>query len=294
MPDCVRVLARAKVNLFLRVGPRRADGYHDLETVFHAIELADTVEIRRVTGTAVTLACRLDVPAEKNLAMRAARLFLAKAGEERVGLAIQLEKRIPVGAGLGGGSADAAAVLVGLNALLDTPFEVDELCAMGRALGADVPFCVTGGMAEGRGIGDRLRRLTPSVFDVVVVKPPVAVSTPWAYGALDAQTGQGIAGDLEDVLETIARDGVAALAAYVGNDFERVVLPAHPEIARARDVLGEEGAAWAMMSGSGAAVFGVFEDAGAAARGRARVAERLPACEVHQTRGAKLGAEVLV
>lgn len=288
MPESIRVLARGKINLFLRVLPRRPDGYHDLETLFHAIDLADAVTISRVPGSTLTLECGLDVPPEKNLAMRAARLFLAKTGEERIGLKMTLEKTIPTEAGLGGGSADAAAVLVGLNALLGVPFDMDELCRLGRSLGADVPFCVIGGMAEGRGIGDKLTRRPAAEFHLAIVKPPVAVSTPWAYQAIDEAPGASIPGALDDVVARVSARGVIALGDLAGNDFERVVLPARPEIARARDALCEAGAAWAMMSGSGAAVFGVFESADAAADAAARVGGR---CFV--SRGASQGAEVV-
>lgn len=296
MPDSIKVLARAKVNLFLRVGRKRADGYHDLETLFHSIALADSVEIFRVPTREVTLNCALDIPFEKNLAMRAARAFLARSGDEGIGLSIRLAKTIPMGAGLAGGSADAAAVLVGLNALLDTPFGTAELATIGAKLGADVPFCVMGGMADGRGIGDRLRALPPQRFDLVVVKPSVSVSTPWAFGALDDSKGQGIAGDLDAIIARLScadGEGVAGIGDEAGNDFERVILPAHPEIARARDALGEEGAAWAMMSGSGAAVFGVFRDADAAHQAGERLTEQLAGYEVHVTRGAARGAEVV-
>lgn len=291
MSESLRVIARGKINLFLRVGAKRPDGYHDLETLFHAIELADTVTIARVPGSTLTLECALDVPPEKNLAMRAARLFLSKCGEERLGLRLTLEKKIPVEAGLGGGSADAAAVLVGLNALLDAPFDVDELCRLGRTLGADVPFCITGGMAEGRGIGDKLKRLPAAKFALVIVKPPVSVSTPWAYGALDDAPGEPIPGSLDEVVARLMSDGATALGGLTGNDFERVVLPAKPEIARARDALGAAGAAWAMMSGSGAAVFGVFESADAAARASAELTADGLAAEAAAS--ASRGAEVV-
>src|SRR5438132_9422093 len=123
MPSTIRVVARAKVNLLLRVGRRRADGYHDLDTLFQSLEMADDVVLARRAQGGIEIACALDVPPEKNLAVRAAKLLLERAGEEGLGLSIQLTKRIPVEAGLGGGSADAAAVLVGLNELLGAPFD---------------------------------------------------------------------------------------------------------------------------------------------------------------------------
>jgi 4-diphosphocytidyl-2-C-methyl-D-erythritol kinase len=296
MADVVRVVGRGTVNLFLRVGRRRDDGYHDIETLFHAIELADEVEIRRTTGRDIVLEGSITehvrVAPEKNLAVRAARQLLSRAGEGRLGLAIRVEKRLPVAAGLGGGSADAAAVLVGLNVMLDHPFDGAGLNAIGRALGADVPFCIAGGLAEGVGIGDRLVSHAPAEFELVVVQPPVEVSTAWAYAAVDRSASPGIDGSVAEVLQGL-RCGAATLAGRTGNDFERVVFPEHPAVPRACDALVGAGAAWAMMSGSGSAVFGVFAGEAEARLAAERLASELPGHRVIATRSAARGAEVL-
>jgi 4-diphosphocytidyl-2-C-methyl-D-erythritol kinase len=293
MPDSVRVLARAKINLYLKIGDRRPDGYHDLETVFHSISLADRVDIS-LTARGIALAGMLDVPPEQNLAVRAARALLARVGREGQGLAIRLEKSIPMAAGLGGGSADAAAVLVGLNALLGSPLGEVELRTLAASLGADVPFCVRGGMAEARGIGEQLTAHEPLEFALLLVHPPVPVSTAWAYGALDARALPPIAGSAAAVVERARREGAAALAGHAANAFEPVVFREHPAIARARDAVRNAGARWALLAGSGSAVFGVFADSAAAEAAADRVRAALPS-DHHVTAcaSAPRGAEVV-
>lgn len=249
--DKVTETARAKVNLTLPVLGKRPDGYHEVDTVMHSITLADTVELARADG--LSLAVEGAAPAgPDNLMWRAAALFLEETGAP--GAALRLVKCLPSEAGLGGGSADAAAVLRGLDRLYGTRLGAARLEAMGARLGADVPFCVAGGCARCRGIGDELAPLPPwPGLPLLIVKPAVSVSTGAAYGEIDRR---GIAGrNTSDAMEAAlcARD-FAALAASLANTFEDALFPVTPALAAAARELRAFGAP-ALMSGSGSAFF---------------------------------------
>jgi 4-diphosphocytidyl-2-C-methyl-D-erythritol kinase len=261
--ECAHVLAQAKINLRLRVLAREESGYHSLETVFARIELGDEVRVR-VGGRARTVECRgADLgPPEGNLAWRAATSYGARAGWPR-GFAIEIEKRIPVGGGLGGGSADAGAVLRVLNALAPAPLGESDLLAIAAELGADVPFLTSDAtLALAWGRGERMMTLTalPS-RPVILILPPVSVATSKAYGWLDsAREQQGSSGGCDSTLlradQLECWEGMSPLAV---NDFEAAVVAYHPEIGAAIRVLHDAGATIARMSGSGSTVFGVFE-----------------------------------
>ena len=266
MSRVAATLAPAKVNLFLRVFDRRRDGYHELETLFQAIDLADEVRVERGGGSV-----RLEVrgaylgPVEDNLAHRAAARLLAEARISE-GVRITLTKRIPAGAGLGGGSSDAAATLECVARLFEISSEHALMRRIAAELGSDVPFFLCGSpLAAGRGRGEVLEPLEnlPEAH-LVLVTPPVHVSTAWAYRALDearrssresrGRTLRGQPRSWEDV------------AADAHNDFQDVVTKQHPEVARSLAALADAGAALAMMSGSGAASFGLFPDRSTAVR----------------------------
>lgn len=269
-----RTLAPAKVNLALYVGARREDGFHELVTVFQAISLADEVEVRLgpASGDATT---RLVVtgpdlgPEHDNLAWRAADA-LRRVAHVAGSIEIRLTKHIPAGAGLGGGSSDAAAVLRCLAVLVghDDP---GALNAVAAALGSDVPFFLGASpTAAGRGRGERIDRLPPlPERALVVAMPSVHVSTPGAYAALASQREGRPAPRLPEVPTPLSWDAV--LGGFGHNDFEDVVAPRHPEIAASLSGLRDAGAEMAMLSGSGAASFGLMPNG---RDGRA-VAERL-------------------
>jgi 4-diphosphocytidyl-2-C-methyl-D-erythritol kinase len=256
--SAARVLAQAKVNLFLRVLAREASGYHQIETLFLRIGLADEVAVRTsVRGRSVE--CRgADVgPMERNLAYRAAMALREAGGPET--FAIEIDKRIPAGAGLGGGSADAAAVLRALNAVSARPLPDDGLLALAATLGADIPFLASRAvMALAWGRGERLLALEPPpARPVLLLTPPFAVSTADAYRWLDDAAGpRSVAPRLWRAADV---SGWAALAALAHNDFQNVVAARHPPVADLVSDLRELGAAPAMMSGSGSAVFGILD-----------------------------------
>jgi 4-diphosphocytidyl-2-C-methyl-D-erythritol kinase len=268
LSSVAEVDAPAKINLFLRVLDERADGFHELETLFQAVDLADRVRVERSPG-----GVRLEVqgadaelgPAEANLAYRAASRLLHEASLEG-GVRVTLVKRIPVGAGLGGGSSDAAAVLLCIASLGGIPRDDPRLREIGTELGSDVAFFLGGSpLAAGRGRGDLLAPFGPlPVVDLVLVSPPVHVSTGWAYRALDEWRREHGVADAPS-LEGRPRDW-AEVVAEAQNDFQEVVASAHPEVARSLAALSSAGASVALMSGSGSTSFGIFPDRAAAER----------------------------
>ena len=248
--------APAKVNLCLRIVGRRTDGYHLLDSIFAAIDLSDRVTVAVAPGTeatedsSVTVSCNYPgVPNdETNLAARAVRAFLA-ATNERAHVRVSIDKRIPPGAGLGGGSSNAATVLATLNDLCDTPLAPTQLAELALTLGADVPFFLTGGCARVRGIGEHIEPIHgwPGQ-ELVVAIPPITVSTAWAFGRY-----RGAMDRVPVDAERLAASPTIA-PALLQNDLETVVLPAHPEIAATKQALIDAGASAAVMSGSGSAV----------------------------------------
>ena len=257
MSAVATVRAQAKINLFLRILARETSGFHALETLFARLELADDVTVRATSGHR-SLDCRgADVgPPESNLAWRAADAYARCAGWPQ-GFEIEIEKRIPVGGGLGGGSADAGGVLRALNALCPTPLAVPRLLEIAGTLGADVPFMtLMAPMALGWGRGDRLLALPPlPSTPVSLITFPFGVSSAAAYGWV----GEARAGRTDPVPpQALSLEGLgdwASLAALATNDFEVEVGRRHPLIARALETARTGGALMAQLSGSGATVF---------------------------------------
>jgi 4-diphosphocytidyl-2-C-methyl-D-erythritol kinase len=252
------VLAPAKVNLALHVYRKRADGYHTLDTLFQAIDLCDEVDVE-LGGEGVVVEVRgADLgPQEENLAYRAAARFLEEAGAD-TGARVDLVKRIPHGAGLGGGSSDAAAVLRCMSVLVGG-VAAPQLHAIGAALGSDVPFFLgERPLARGRGRGEQLEAQPPlPAADLVLVSPPVHVGTAEAYSALAAsRVGEPPAAPPPD-LRLRSWQGLEGVAE---NDFQTVIASAHPEIAQALASLRSAGASVALMTGSGSTCFGLFAD----------------------------------
>jgi len=261
MSDSITVRCFAKVNLQLRVGPLRDDGFHELETVFQSIDLHDTLHVKSATG-GVALTCDNDrLPTGKdNLVTRAAREFFQRTGFE-LGLDLRLEKRIPVAAGLGGGSSDAAATLLALNELTGRPLENGQLADAAAALGSDVPFFLLGGTALGRGRGELLTPLKPQpVEKLLLLAPPLEVSAKEAYRHFDLTFGRSISHSTQRLPG--GRHCFPGAPWY--NDLEGGVFAAHPELAELKRELLGAGAADAVMSGSGPVIvarFGVAEEA---------------------------------
>ena len=262
----VTLQAHAKINLYLDVVGKRENGYHDIVSVMQAVSLADTLIVTRTKGEDISL--KIDGAAlaadDTNLVVRAARAYFA-AAKTTFGAETVLEKRIPMQAGLGGGSADAAAMLHALNKLDGERFSVRELAEIGAAIGADVPFCVVGGTALCRGIGEVIEPIENRLDATLVVAiGRDAVSTPSAFGALDRRydnyTNYTPTRDVKSVASALAFGDVRALARGAFNAFEEVIEPQCPSVTEIKRMMKENGAMLAQMSGSGPAVFGVFSD----------------------------------
>lgn len=259
--EIIKLRAFAKINLGLRVLGRRADGYHEIRTVFQTITLRDTLTFEATVHERLELTCTdPSIPTdESNLVLRAATLLRERYMSGR-GARIRLEKRLPAGGGLGGGSSDAAVTLLALSKLWSLKTDLNELSELGARLGADVPFFLTGGTALGTGTGTDITPLedTPKTA-LVVVTPDVRVSTAEAYKALSAPALTKTDGVVNLSVSRTEADFPDSLCDVMSNDFEAVVVRLHPEIGRARDALLSAGAARASLSGSGSSVYGVFE-----------------------------------
>jgi len=269
--------ASAKVNLALEVLGKRGDGYHEIATVLQAVDLFDRLTVE----TADTLSLHTDDPElptdEGNLVMRAARLLQKTAGIDR-GARIELQKRIPVAAGLGGGSSDAAATLWGLNRLWGLRWPRARLQALAVELGMDVPFFLGTGRAVARGRGEQLRTLPGAGgYALVLVNPREPLSTKEVYGRVPAGWHAEPTGT-ERVIEALRRRNVATLAAALTNNLERVVEPVLPVIGRMKAALLAAGALGAIMSGSGPTVFGLARSLDHARQVRSRVSRAGWAC----------------
>ena len=271
--DALEVLAPAKVNLFLAVLGKRSDGYHDLVSVMQKLDLVDRLLLSR-EGRGISLSCcPATVPDDcRNLAWQAARLFFDQTGVED-NLRITLRKAIPVAAGLGGGSSDAAAVLVGLNRLCSLGLTADALCKMAARLGADVPFFVADSTtALATGTGTELQAIDgPEDYWLVLVNPGVAVSTRWVYEnfLLTSEVNPYTLGGYFCAAKKAEAHLAAVFSSEPGghrlfNDLESVTVVAHPVIGEIKEQLLDDGAFAALMSGSGPTVFGLFRQRGLA------------------------------
>lgn len=253
--------AFAKLNLTLDVLQLQESGYHDICSIMQTVSIRDDVEIDVDSGAPWSLTCEQEgIPAdETNLAWKAARVFFDNLGGDPDGLAIRLTKRIPTQAGLAGGSADAAAVLRALNRWRDYPLSIYALCELGAQVGSDVPFCVLGGTALAEGRGERLTKLpdAPEMF-FVVCKPALSFSTPELYHRLDGVT---IAKrpDTAQMRAALQRGDLEQIGKNLCNVFEQAVTEDHYELNYIKSILMTYGAYGAQMTGSGSAVYGIFD-----------------------------------
>lgn len=261
----MNVRAYAKINLGLRVLRKRDDGYHDIETVFHRINLFDEISYER--ASTISIACnRHDLPTdERNLCVRAAAL-LQKLFDKHEGVHITLKKNIPIGAGLGGGSADVATVLTTLPKWWNETPRNDDLFRIALELGADVPYFLRPGTAYGTGKGEILEYFDLDIpYWIVVVYPNLHISTAWAYQKIQVKNknvkikNEKIRLSLKQILEEHLKEP-RMLMNLLSNDFEPLILRAHEPVARVKQALYVGGADFSQMSGSGSAVYGFFRD----------------------------------
>ena len=263
--DFVILKSRAKINLSLDIIGVRSDGYHELSTIMTEIPLWDVINIKK-TAAGICLICPPWLPSGAgNLAYRAAELFFAETGISG-GAAIELEKNIPAGAGLGGGSSNAAAVINGLDRLYETGLSVPKRREMAVRLGADVPFFITGGTALCEGIGERITPLARGLEGCLLVlcKPEKGLLSGEVYAAYD-RVGAGSSPDTRTMIKALETGDIAAIAAGAANALETAALSLMPEVGEIKSAMLAAGALGACMSGSGSAVFGIFAGQSAAA-----------------------------
>jgi 4-diphosphocytidyl-2-C-methyl-D-erythritol kinase len=254
----IKVRAHAKINLFLEILRKRSDGYHEIETILQSIALFDELVFSSSSKLEVVSTPETLIPPESNLALKAAQLLRKETGTEE-GAQISITKNIPIGAGLGGASADAAASLVALNALwqLDLPFSF--LHSLAAQLGADVPFCLRGGTALGRGRGEKLEALPAFPFSyLVVAKPPFEVLTSEAYRRIDSFRRN--LRPPSALISALHKGDLRNIGKNLYDAFETLMAEWHPEILESKRKALEEGALGALMTGSGSAVFAIAED----------------------------------
>lgn len=260
MKQAIELRSHAKINLGLDVLGRRENGYHDVRMVMQTVFLYDTVKMEKTEEEGIFVSTNLFyLPNDKNnLAYRAAEL-LREEFHLKGGVRINLQKRIPVSAGLAGGSSNAAAVLVGMNIMYDLGLSTEDLMERGVTLGADVPYCIMRGTVLAEGIGEVLTPVAPMPKAyVLLAKPGINVSTPKVYQKLDELTIVEHP-DIDGVLEGLQEQDLHKVASSMGNVLEQVTISQYPVIAKIKEEMLAAGALNAMMSGSGPTVFGIFE-----------------------------------
>ncbi len=259
--DTISLKALAKINLGLDVVRRREDGYHEVRMVMQTIHLYDRLEMEKTATPGIELSTNLSyLPVnENNLVYRAGKLLMDEFGIAE-GIKVYLNKRIPVAAGMAGGSTDAAAMLYGMNELFELGLSREQLMERGVKIGADVPYCLMRGTALAEGIGEKLTPLAPMIkCPVLIAKPAISVSTKFVYQKLklDADTKHP---DIDRLIKDIRAQDLGAIAGDMGNVLESVTIPNYPVIAQIKEQMMDSGAINAMMSGSGPTVFGLFEE----------------------------------
>lgn len=267
MIDKTTQRAYAKINIGLDVLRRRADGYHEVKMIMQTVDIYDELVLERRKEPGIEL--RMDnseLPSGgDNLICRAADL-LFREKEITGGVNISLTKRIPIAAGMAGGSADAAAALRGLNELFDMGYSLKELQALGVGLGADIPYCLAGGTMLSEGIGEILTPLpAPPAAHLVIAKPDINVSTAFVYGNLHADS-LAWHPDIDGMIAALQKGDLDGITGRLGNVLETVTVKAHPVIEQIKELLRKQGAENALMSGSGPTVFGIFKEKETAAR----------------------------
>jgi 4-diphosphocytidyl-2-C-methyl-D-erythritol kinase len=268
----------AKLNVLLKVTGRRPDGYHELVSIMAPVGLYDRLELQMTSDKRIKVSCRgFSAPSnEENLVCRAARAFFAKTGIDD-GVSIELTKNIPVAAGLGGGSSDAACVLKALNRNYAFPLTAEELAQLALALGADVPFFLVERPCIARGIGEILEPIEnwPQLW-YVIITPPIRVSTAWVYGRLNippASSELELTNEAYQYIIINLKKRPLGIGPILENDLERVTADRFPVIKRIKLLLAEAGADGALMSGSGPSVFGLFQSRDTALRAKAALAD---------------------
>ncbi len=283
--DRICLKANAKINLGLDVIRKRPDGYHEVRMIMQMLSLHDQVTIEKTDEPGIRLTTNLSfLPNdERNIAYKAARR-MQETFDLPGGVSIRIEKRIPVAAGMAGGSTDCAAVLRGMNSLYDLGLDVEALKDIGVKMGADVPYCIMGGTALSEGIGEILTAAPPMpVCHILVAKPPFSVSTKEVYEglALDQLKEHP---DIDGILMALKADDLCGVTKRLANVLETVTMARHPEIGQIKTLMLQNGAMGALMSGSGPTVFGIFANRPSAEQAAQVIRDSSLARQIHVTR----------
>ena len=279
--------AHAKINLSLDITGKRANGYHDVRMIMQTLELCDELSFEKgESGVKLTTDDEMlnqeQAEGSDNLVIKAANKLSEVVGRT-FDVNISLKKNIPIAAGMAGGSADAAAALRGLNRLFDLGLSNDELREIAVKIGADVPFCVEGGLALCEGIGEKLTPLKgPKRLKVLICKPNIFVSTKDVYVAYDKET-HPYHPDVDDMAETLRKEDISKISELLGNTLESVTKKAHPVIGEIEKSMLDTGALNSIMTGSGPTVFGIFNDEALLLKGEQRLKESYPGFFVGRT-----------
>ena len=280
----ISINAMAKINLGLDVLRRRENGYHDVKMIMQTVNIYDTLDFVKLQESKIVVKTdAMELPTdENNLIYKAAKLLFDKCGVTE-GVEITLTKRIPIAAGMAGGSTDAAAALVGVNQLFDLGLTMTELKEIGVKIGADVPYCIEGGTALSEGIGEILTKLpdAPDCF-VVVAKPEISVSTKYVYEHLDAE-GVETHPDIDGMIEALKESSLQGIVSRLGNVLESVTVKKHAIINTLKQCMMESGAMGSLMSGSGPTVFGIFTDVQKAQKAKEEIEKKQLAKQVFVT-----------
>ena len=247
--------SHCKINIGLKIGRKREDGYHDINTVYQELLFHDIITLKK-TKSGHSFSCNIkNLDNNNNLCVKAWNLIASKYGLD--GISINLKKKIPVGAGLGGGSSNAAATLKGVNELFELGLSSETLKEIAIKIGADVPFFINGGAQIGKGVGEILTEVKPFVYSfVLLIMPKIHIDTSWAYGQIKNVLDE----DNCNINFRRLIGGEKTPFEMFKNDFEIVIFPAYPEIGRIKSLLLKSGARYASLSGSGSTVFGLFDD----------------------------------
>ena len=279
--------AHAKINLSLDITGKRANGYHDVRMIMQTLELCDELSFEKgESGVKLTTDDEMlnqeQAEGSDNLVIKAANK-LSEAVGRTFDVNISLKKNIPIAAGMAGGSADAAAALRGLNRLFDLGLSNDELREIAVKIGADVPFCVEGGLALCEGIGEKLTPIKgPKRLKVLICKPNIFVSTKDVYVAYDKET-HPYHPNVDDMAETLRKEDISKISELLGNTLESVTKSAHPVIGEIEKSILDAGALNSIMTGSGPTVFGIFNDEALLLKGEQRLKESYPGFFVGRT-----------
>lgn len=268
----MKLQAHAKINLGLDVVRKREDGYHEVRMIMQMIGLYDELELMDTEVPGIIIRTnRADLPTDEgNLVYKATKLLMDEFHVEK-GISIRLEKKIPVAAGMAGGSTDAAAAMIGVNELFALGLSREELMERGVKIGADVPYCIMGGTALAEGIGELLSELPPMPkCQILIAKPPIDVPTKFVYGNLRANELKEHP-PIDAMIRYIKEDNLTGMCSIMGNVLETVTIPAYPVIDEIKKIMTENGAVGAMMSGSGPTVFGIFTEEASAKRAQQAV-----------------------